>query len=46
MGGASKSVDFSNQDEAEINFKVKVKEAVGKANIRIEGVSGNIKSRK
>jgi hypothetical protein len=43
IGEASKTVDFSNQDDSQIKFKVKVKEAVDKAKIRIEGVSGNIK---
>jgi len=43
LGEASKTVDFSNQDDTQIKFKVRVKEAVGKAKIRIEGVSGNIK---
>ncbi|WKV13756.1 alpha-2-macroglobulin family protein [Marivirga harenae] len=43
IGAVSKTVDFSKQDDTQIKFKVRVKEAVGQAKIRIEGVSGNIK---
>ncbi|HET8861059.1 alpha-2-macroglobulin family protein [Marivirga sp.] len=43
IGDASKTVDFSNQDESHIKFTVKVKEAVGKAKITLLGTSGSIK---
>jgi uncharacterized protein YfaS (alpha-2-macroglobulin family) len=36
------SVDFSQESEAFISFKVKVKEAIGQAKITIDGVSGQV----
>jgi len=35
-------VNFDQNDEADIKFKVKVKEAVGQAKISLTGVSGNV----
>jgi alpha-2-macroglobulin len=35
-------VDFGNKDEADIKFRVRVREATGQAGIRLDGRSGNI----
>jgi alpha-2-macroglobulin len=42
IGKQNINVDFSQNDEADIQFKVRVKEAVGQAKITIDGKSGNI----
>jgi len=42
IGERTISVDFSQKDEADITYKIRVKEAIGQAKIIIEGVSGNI----
>lgn len=42
IGEKTKSVDFSQNDEADIIFKIRVKEAIGQARIILEGTSGNI----
>jgi uncharacterized protein YfaS (alpha-2-macroglobulin family) len=37
------TVDFSQKSEADIRFKVRVKEAIGQAKITINGSAGNVK---
>ncbi len=43
VGNAQTSVDFSSKDEADISFKVRVKEAIGQAKIVLTGTAGSIK---
>ncbi|GAA5040351.1 membrane protein [Marivirga lumbricoides] len=43
IGNNSASVNFSQKEEADISFKVRVKEAIGQAKISILGTAGNIK---
>ena len=42
IGNNTADVNFDQNDEANIKFKVKVKEAVGQATITLTGTSGNV----
>jgi len=42
LGNATAQVNFSQGDEADISFKVRVKEAAGAAQINLTGQAGNI----
>ena len=42
VGNKTIKVDFSKNDEADIKFKVRVKEAVGQAKLSLTGTAGNV----
>jgi len=42
IGEKIKNVDFGDTDQADIAYKIRVKEAVGQAKITVRGASGNV----